>query len=229
MLFSLSRWFRYRHMKVVQSFGSGASRSGLRLSLCDISAEMTDAWLDAFFGVDAVEILQGDLMETGADAVVSPANSFGDMGGGVDKRIDDFYKGAAQEAIVQRIGEEFLGELPVGMATIVPMSNNRLPYVIAAPTMRTPEDVSKTVHAYLAMRAVLVAVHQYNAQQGAPIRMIALPGLCTGVGRMPHSVAAYQMRAAYDNIVGGGWKEVAHPAMAPFAFGNKAVGWRKSP
>jgi len=216
-------------MKVVQAFGKGVSRSALRLSLCDIDGEMTDAWLDAFFGVEAVEILQGDLLETGADAVVSPANSFGDMSGGVDKRIDDYYRGAAQEAIVQRIGEEFLGELPVGMATIVPMSNTRIPFVIAAPTMRTPDDVSKTVHAYLAMRAVLVAVHRHNAHQEAPIRVIVLPGLCTGVGRMPHSVAAYQMRAAYDNIVGGGWKEVAHPAMAPFAFGNKAVGWRKSP
>ncbi len=80
-------------MKVVQAFGRGASRSALRLSLCDINAEMTDAWLDRFFGVEAVEILQGDLLETGADAVVSPANSFGDMSGGVDKRIDDFYHG----------------------------------------------------------------------------------------------------------------------------------------
>ncbi len=58
---------------------------------------MTDAWLDQFFGVDAVEIVQGDLMDAGEDAVVSPANSFGDMSGGVDKRIDDFFRGAAQE------------------------------------------------------------------------------------------------------------------------------------
>ncbi|MCW3098054.1 MAG: phage tail assembly protein [Chthonomonadaceae bacterium] len=138
MLFSLSRLLRRQRMKVVQSFGRGASRSTLRLSLCDINADMTDAWLDSFFGVEAVEILQGDLLETGADAVVSPANSFGDMSGGVDKRIDDFYRGAAQEAIVRCIGEQFLGELPVGMALVVSMPNSRLPFVIAAPTMRTP-------------------------------------------------------------------------------------------
>jgi len=48
--------------------------------------------------------------------------------------IDDFYSGAAQEAIVERIlREQFLGELPVGMATIVPMPSTRLPFVIAAP------------------------------------------------------------------------------------------------
>jgi hypothetical protein len=33
--------------------------------------------------------------------------------------------------------------------------------------------------------------------------------------------AAQQMRAAYDNVIGEGWKQVAHPAMAPFAFGAK--------
>ena len=62
--------------KVVQSFGRGAKQANLRLTLCDTNPDMTDAWLDRFFGVDTVEIIQGDLMETGADAVVSPANSF---------------------------------------------------------------------------------------------------------------------------------------------------------
>src|SRR5438067_1519964 len=157
MLYSLARSRRCRHMKVVQLFGSGALESTLRLSLCDVNAEMTNAWLDSFFGVDAVEILQGDLLDTDADAVVSPANSFGDMSGGVDKRIDDFYTGAAQVAVIERIRADFLGELPVGMAIIVPMANTRLPFVVAAPTMRVPEDVPNTLNAYLAMRAVLVA------------------------------------------------------------------------
>jgi O-acetyl-ADP-ribose deacetylase (regulator of RNase III) len=215
-------------MKVVQSFGKKANGSDLRLSLCDINAEMTDAWLESFFGVEAVEILQGDLLETDAEAVVSPANSFGDMSGGVDKRIDDFYKGAAQETIIRQIRDRFLGELPVGMAMVVPMPNTRLPFVIAAPTMRVPNDVAETLNAYLALRAVLVAVLQHNAQAEKPIRTIAVPGLCTGVGRMPCSVAAHQMRSAYDNILGGEWKEVLHPAMAPFAFGNKKMRWRKS-
>lgn len=109
---------------------------------------------------------------------------------------------------------------------IVAVRNSRLPFVIAAPTMRTPEDVSKTIHAYLAMRAVLVAVHHHNAHQEASICTVAVPGLCTGVGRMPYAAAAHQMRTAYDNIIGAGWKEVEHPAMAPFAFGNKTIGWR---
>ena len=214
-------------MKVIQSFGKGASEDILHLSLCDTNANMTDAWLDSFFGVETVEILQGDLLETQADAVVSPANSFGDMSGGVDKRIDDFYKGAAQQAIIARIRDEFYGELPVGVALIVLVPNKRLPFVIAAPTMRIPQQVTNTLNAYLAMRAVLLAVTQHNAQPiKKPIKTVAVSGLCTGIGAMSSTTAARQMRIAYDNVVGGGWKEVLHPAMAPFAFDNKSMVWR---
>lgn len=213
-------------MKVIQPFGKQARSNPFRLSLCDLSADMTDAWLTEFFGVECIEILQGDLMETGADATVSPANSFGDMSGGVDKRIDDFFGGAAQEAITAQIRQQFYGELPVGMALIVPMPNHRVPFVIAAPTMRVPQDVAHSLNAYLAMRAILVAVQKHNTHIQTPIRTIAIPGLCTGVGRMPASVAARQMRAAYDNIIGEGWKDVAHPAMAPFAFGSVSIDWR---
>ena len=43
-------------MKVVQAFGKGAAASAVRLSLFDINTEMTDAWKDNFFGMEAVEI-----------------------------------------------------------------------------------------------------------------------------------------------------------------------------
>lgn len=216
-------------MKVVKPFGKGASSNGLRISLCDTNPEMTDAWLGAFYGVDGVEIVLGDLMEADADAVVSPANSFGDMSGGVDKRIDDYCKGAAQELITTRIREDFLGELPVGMAVVVAMPNARPSFVIAAPTMRVPEEVANTLNAYLAMRAVLAVVDRHNSRTDRGIRTVAVPGLCTGVGRMAHSVSAHQMRAAYDNVVGGGWKDVVHPAMAPFGLGRKSITWRSAP
>ena len=188
---------------------------------------MTDAWLDRFFGMDAVEIVQGDLMETGADAVVSPANSFGDMSGGVDKRIDDFFRGAAQENLIRQIREQFYGELPVGMALVIPLPDSRIPYLVAAPTMRVPENVTDTPNAYLAFRAALVAVLRHNATAGQPIRTLAAPGMATGVGLMSCAVSAMQMRTAYDSIIGGEWEKVAHPAMAPFAFGKKNIAWRE--
>ncbi len=219
-------------MNVVKGFGKGAKETVLRLTLCDTNADMTDAWLDSFFGVDGVEIVQGDLLDAAEDAVVSPANSFGDMSGGVDKRIDDFYRGAAQEWITQAIREQFLGELPVGMALVVAMPDSRIPFVVAAPTMRVPQPVPDSINAYLALRAALVAVTRHNAQNiqnTRPVHSLAVPGLCTGVGGMSPALAARQMRAAYDNIIGEGWKQVEHPAMAPFALNRKILTWRDTP
>ena len=50
-------------MNMVKGFGKGAKEAALRLTLCDTNVDMTDAWLDSFFGVDGVEIIQGDLLD----------------------------------------------------------------------------------------------------------------------------------------------------------------------
>lgn len=192
--------------------------SDLRVILCDTRRDVVDAWIDHFRDVAAVEIVCGSLLDLRCDAIVSPANSFGDMSGGIDQAIDNHYQGTAQRAVVQCIREEFLGELPVGAALVVRTERPHLPLIIAAPTMRVPGPVANTVNAYLAMRAALVAVVR-NGPQSPPIRRLAVPGLCTGVGRMHPGLAARQMRAAYDNVIGGRWEEIVHPGMAPFALG----------
>lgn len=213
------RQFRRRRMVTLKPFGTLAA-DALRVSLVDRSTTIADRLHRHFNGVAAVEVVQGDLLDLDADAVVSPANSFGDMGGGIDKAIDDFHHGEAQRRVVAAIRKQHLGELPVGAALVVEVPSKRFPYVVAAPTMRIPGDVRGTINAYLAMRAVLVAVTRHNAGNGRRIRSLAVPGLCTGVGGMDADDAARQMRAAFDNVVGGGWRGVVHPAQAPLVFGN---------
>lgn len=208
-------------MRRIKAFDKSAPADSLRVTLCDISPEVADSWLDAFGDADAVEILVGSVVELDADAILSPANSFGDMGGGVDKVIDDHYRGAAQAAAQEAIRERFLGELPVGMATLAPLPPGRFRYLLVAPTMRVPGSVRGTVNAYLAFRGALVTIERHNASGADPIRSLAVPGLCTGVGGMDSGIAAEQMRAAYDSVIGGSWRRVVHPAMAPFAFGQR--------
>src|SRR5438093_714396 len=128
-----------------------------------------------------------------------------DMSGGIDKVIDDFHHGAAQRQIMAAIAEQFYGELPVGAALVVELPARRFPFVVAAPTMRTPGGVVGTINAYLAMRAALVAVLRFNATATKRIRSLTVPGLCTGVGGMPAKETARQMRTAYDNVIAGGW------------------------
>lgn len=207
------RW----RMNTLKPFGRSAS-AGLRLSLGDLSPAVARALADAFADADEVEVVEGNLLGLDCDAVVSPANSFGDMGGGIDKAIDDFHGGKAQDAVRAAISERFFGELPVGMALVVELPAPRLPFVVAAPTMRVAGAVAGTINAYLSMRAALVAVLLHNSGGGRPIRGLAVPGLCTGVGGMDPAEAAEQMRAAYDSVVGGRWRQVVSPVQAPYAM-----------
>jgi O-acetyl-ADP-ribose deacetylase (regulator of RNase III) len=217
MFEALKRRIRRSRMVTLKPFGR-LSAGTLPISLGDLSAGVTDRLAYHFQGVDAVEVVQGNLLDLDCDAIVSPANSFGDMGGGIDKAIDDFHGGEAQRQVMSAIREQFLGELPVGVALVVELPARRFPFVVAAPTMRIPGSVRGSLNAYLSMRAALVAVLRHNAGYGRRIQSLAVSGMGTGVGGMDPDEVARQMRAAFDNAIGGRWRYVVHAAQAPFAF-----------
>ena len=69
--------------------------------------------------------------------------------------------------------------------------------MVSAPTMWVPMsfNIATSINAYLAMKAVFIAA------TGHPdIETVAIPGMCTGVGRMPPHIAARQMYAAFSEI-----------------------------
>lgn len=224
MIAFLTRLARRWRMKTHKPFGTSAT-PGLRITFGDTHFERADALARAFAGVNEVEVVEGNLLDLDCEAIVSPANSFGDMGGGIDKAIDDFHEGKAQAAVVAAMAEHSFGELPVGSALVVRLAARRWPFIVVAPTMRIPGNVASTINAYLAMRAALMAVLKYNATCDRPIRHLAVSSLCTGVGGMPHEFSAEQMRTAYDSVIGGKWKKVLHPALAPYAFPGKRIAW----
>lgn len=175
----------------------------LRLLLRDIKTDLVEAWEEAFGAVPEVEISEGDIFQRTADAIVSPANSFGFMDGGIDLAYSRHFGWELQARLQVRIRKDFGGELPVGVAAIVETDHPDIPFMVSAPTMRVPMVVDETVNAYLAFRAALLAVQAHNATGGAKIASILCPGMGTAVGRMRSETCARQMRAAYDTVLGG--------------------------
>jgi O-acetyl-ADP-ribose deacetylase (regulator of RNase III) len=100
----------------------------------------------------------------------------------------------------QHGAERHHGELHVGGAELVETGDDRWPILVFAPTMRVPDDVSRTTNAYVAFRAILLAVVRHNASGAKAIRSLLCPGLCTGVGAMPARRCAAQMRIAYRQV-----------------------------
>lgn len=224
IIFLIHSFFKRMQVKTVKPFGKNIGKGDLKISICDKNPDIVNVFAHLFAEEQRVEILQGDILNVSADALVSPANSFGDMSGGLDKAIDDFFEGEAQKKVQAHINNIFFGEIPVGVASIIEMSYRQFSFLIIAPTMRVPSNVGKSINAYLAMRAILVAVLQHNSiTSNEKINHIILPSLCTGVGGMPFQEAAEQIYTAILNILDNQWKSVVHPAVAPYALGARWV------
>jgi O-acetyl-ADP-ribose deacetylase (regulator of RNase III) len=173
-----------------------------KIVLIDSSPRLAEQWKRAFAVFPEVEPIAGDYFQQNADAMVSPANSFGIMDGGLDLAIRDQLGYSIQGKVQNLILEEYHGELPIGSAVIVETGDSRWQYLIAAPTMRIPESVAYSINAYLAFRAILVAVENFNRQMGRrEIDSLIVPGLATGVGGMSAAKCADQMRMAYQTIL----------------------------
>jgi O-acetyl-ADP-ribose deacetylase (regulator of RNase III) len=170
----------------------------LLFELRDTSAEMVQAWQKHFMGIANVRISHGDIFESSADAIVSPANSFGYMDGGIDLVYLRRFGWELQTRLQTHLKTDHDGELPVGQATIVETFDTDIPYLISSPTMRVPMNVVNTVNAYLAFRAAIRAIKQHNRDQPGTIQTVLCPGLCTAIGRMPAELAARQMAAAFE-------------------------------
>ena len=135
------------------------------------------------------------------DCMVSAANSFGLMDGGVDLAITNFFGRDLMKRVQDHIIEHFRGEQPVGISFIISTGSDKHPFVAHTPTMRIPMRVASTDNVYKAMWAMLLAVDQHNRVSGRKIGTIACPGLGTATGGVsPHS-AARQMSLAYRHFL----------------------------
>jgi O-acetyl-ADP-ribose deacetylase (regulator of RNase III) len=174
----------------------------LKLILIDPKPALCNAFRERFKSLPNIEIVTGKFEQLPAyDCMVSAANSFGLMDGGVDAAITRFFEDGLQARVQKCIMDEFLGEQPVGTSIIVETNHPKFPFIAHTPTMRVPMDIAYTDNVYLAMWAMLLAVRQHNLKSDKKIRIVACPGLGTTTGHVPYQQAARQMALAYENFL----------------------------
>ena len=183
----------------------------MNIVLTSVEEGLADAW-ERFCGdLPFVTVHRGSIFDVPCDAVVSPANSFGFMDGGIDLLYTQYFGWGVQDRLQEAIRESHHGELLVGTAEIMETDNPDLPFLIAAPTMRVPTILHDSVNPYLAARAALLLVKQgtfthgtYAAERISDyVDTLAFPGLGTGVGRVGPNTCARQVRAAMDAVLLG--------------------------
>jgi O-acetyl-ADP-ribose deacetylase (regulator of RNase III) len=168
----------------------------MTLHLVDTNPALVRAWRETFALFPEVGVRQADLLAVASNAVVSPANGYGFMDGGIDAAYVRFFGNAIEGRVRDAVAKRPEGYLPVGAGVVIATGHDRIPHLIVAPTMLMPEAVPSQ-NCYRALRAVL-RIASAVAEVG---RAVYCPGLGTGVGGVPAEEAAKEMARAY-----GDWK-----------------------
>ena len=177
----------------------------MKITLIDTSVSVVKAWKTFCSEIPDVEIKQGSIVEEKCCAVVSPANSFGFMDGGVDRVLLQHFGNSLQQEVHRFLQEHYFGEMLVGQADILSTSHSTIPFLVVAPTMRVPMKLQDSIHPYLAMRAILLLLRhglfREGKFQGQPLykhlKKVAIPGLGTGVGQVSPQTSAHQTHQAF--------------------------------
>ena len=167
------------------------------LFLVDQNVELVECWKREFAAFPEVTIMRENILAVARNAIVSPANSYGYMDGGIDRFYVEHFGDQLQVTVMDAISRCPEGFLPVGASLIVRTGDKKIPYLIVSPTMLLPEPV-RAVNCFHAMSAILRIARQY----ADIIDKIFCPGLGTGVGQVPYSKAAKEMALAYEK-----WKQ----------------------
>ncbi|XP_024388278.1 uncharacterized protein [Physcomitrium patens] len=167
------------------------------------------------------DFIQEFLKSTQVDCIVSPANSFGLMDGGLDLTISKYYGGVARLVPIVRsaLVDEWCGQQNVGTCVLVDTQkliqganhgNNVPRYIAHVPTMRVPklllpdDDI-----AYRCTWALLTAVRKHNNEilkqdqtrtGGERINTVLCSGFGTGIGNFPLQECARQMVLAVKHF-----------------------------
>jgi O-acetyl-ADP-ribose deacetylase (regulator of RNase III) len=190
---------------------SDASRTDrpIHIILTALDEHLADAWTRFCDDLQFVSIHRGSLLDVHCDALISPANSFGFMDGGIDALYTQRFGHKVQHRLQALIRTRHHGELLVGSAEVVHTDDPSFPFVIAAPTMRVPMILRESVNPYLAARAVILLLRHGIFSNGpfagepiaSVIRTVAFPGLGTGVGGIGPNTCARQVRGAIEEYL----------------------------
>lgn len=168
----------------------------MELWLVDIDPLVVEAWEIAFEGCSNVYIRQDDILSIAENTIVSPANGYGIMDGGIDLIYSEYFGEKPQKEVQKKISRRPDGILPVGSAVLVETGNAKIPYMISAPTMIVPEKVDKA-NVYFAMSAILKVA---NTNRNI-VKKIFCPGLATGTGGVLPIDAATEMAHCYKKFM----------------------------
>ncbi len=167
--------------------------------LLAMQPELASAFAQAFSDAEDVKVAREDFasfMDRHQEVmgIVSPANSFGLLSGGLDKAIRDYFGKELQDAVRERIKNDWFGEQTVGTSMAVDIPGFPGKKLLHTPTMRTPSKIADDLIVYSCMRSALMEAIKSGLDS------IVVPAFGGGSGQIPVEVIAHHMRLAWDQV-----------------------------
>ena len=166
--------------------------------------------LDFYIGdISKIEVLKNTCF-------LSSANSFGYMDGGIDETYSSMFNGI-QQKVQNKIknypfktcgGNPYI---PIGSSILIPLNEifhiNKC-FLISAPTMFRPSNITTTNNAYIAMLSTMSLIKKYNnsfcdKDKENRINTLICPMLCTGYGGMSFKQSSIQIKKALLDFING--------------------------
>jgi O-acetyl-ADP-ribose deacetylase (regulator of RNase III) len=181
----------------------------------DTNKDIVNAYKNTLRKIPNTRFVQGEIQNISRnykiDYLVSPANSFGFMDGGIDRvymvmfdniqtTVQNFIKNFGLKTNLKR------DYIPIGSAFYVPV---RYLYghpqvchgLISAPTMFFPQSVKGSKNVYYAFLAILQLTKNWKNNV-----VIGIPGLGTGVGEVSSQDCADQVYKAFKDFYNGTYR-----------------------
>lgn len=165
----------------------------MKIIICDINQNV----IDAFNSKPATEMMGietacKNILDVEADGIVSPANAFGFMDGGIDLVYLTQWptiQNVVQDAIhkITTFKELLVGE---AIGVVIPGTERTM---IVAPTMRYPGPIQNIHDVYLATRAAVYCALELH------VKTLVMPGMGTLTGRVHPDAAAELMLAGIND------------------------------
>lgn len=170
----------------------------MEIILTDLNSKLVNEW-SLIAPKDRVLVYNEDFRKLKADAVVSPANSYAIMDGGVDLALRQHFGSHIQNKIrlaaITRFGSAFV---PVGCAVWVSSDTDPLyKGLICAPTMNEPMSIRGTLNPYFSTMAALVEAKNNGCES------VVLMGMGALTGQVPEKECAIQMMKAINDFESG--------------------------
>lgn len=179
----------------------------IEVSVIDLDSFVVSAYANAFSSHKNFKFKVDHIFANGPGTLVSPANSYGIMDGGIDKDYLEYFGIPISLRIEDYIENFHAGKLEIGDSQIVPTRDEIYPYIVFAPTIERPGELASSESVYSASKAIFqdILIHNYrlndvSSSNLASIKTILMPGLGTGFGNLDARSSAFAVKQGYEYV-----------------------------